>query len=121
MTSEGVVKAYFAGLNGEVSQIAHELCRRIGEIGPHLSVSMARGHPCWTGNERVVSVVAYVSHCNLQLWSGARLAQDFSRIEGTGKTLRHVKLRRHDEIDEAIDDIIEAAIDLDRMDRASMR
>lgn len=121
MADKDAVDAYFARLTGHVSEIAHELSRRIGEIGPHLNVSIAHGHPCWKGNGRVVSVVAHGSHCNLQLWSGARLAADFSRIEGTGKALRHVKVRRLDEIDEAIDDIIEAAIELDGVDPVRVR
>ncbi len=121
MAARDDVAAYFARLSGDISDIAHELSGRISEIGPHLTVSIAWGHPCWKGNERVVSVIAHGSHCNLQLWSGAQLAQDFSRIEGTGKALRHVKIRKLTEIDEAIDDIIEAAIELDGVDPVRVR
>lgn len=121
MAWDDAVRAYFAGLTGEVSEIAEALRQRIGEIGPHLRVSIAHGHPCWSGNARVVSIVAYGSHCNLQLWSGASLAEDFARIAGTGKAMRHVKLRRLADLDEGIDDIIEAAIQLDGVDPVRVR
>ncbi len=117
---EGVA-AYLARLDGEIRLIAHELCRRIGEIGPHLTVTLAWGAPCWRGAERVCSIRGQRNYCNLQLWAGSVLAEQFSRIEGTGKRLRHVKIRALADMDEAIDDIIEAAVELDGYDPAIMR
>jgi hypothetical protein len=48
------------------------------------------------------------------LWSGARLAEHYvGRIEGSGKMLRHVKVRSVDEIDDELLDIIDRAVQLD--------
>lgn len=121
MSEAGKIDAYFNKLHPPVAEIAGLLRARIGAHGPHLHTALAWGHPCWIGNERVVSVMAQTSYCNLQLWSGARLAERFARIEGTGKFLRHVKLRRSEDVDDDIDDILEAAIDLDRTDPVRVR
>lgn len=115
------VGAYFNKLEPPIDAIAQRLRSQIGALGPRLSVKMAWGHPCWIGNERVASIIAQSRHCNLQLWSGARLADRFERIEGTGKFLRHVKVRSPEEVDEGMDDIIEAAIELDRRDPVPVR
>ena len=83
--------------------------------GPGLSVKLAWGFPCWSGNERIFSIAAYKDHCNLQLWSGARLAPGFpARIEGNGLALRHIKLKSVSDIDDEIRQIIIAAIALDQ-------
>jgi len=71
--------------------------------------------------ERVFSIRAHRHHCNLQLWSGARLSERFTRIGGTGKQLRHVKIRSAAQLDDGIDDIIEAAIELDGIDPVRVR
>ena len=109
------VRAYFDRLSGPTKEIAEELARLIPARGPSLLATIASGAPCWSGHERVVSVVAYSRHCNLQFWSGARLASGFyGRIEGNGKALRHVKVHHLDDIDDELIDIIDCAIALDR-------
>jgi len=108
------LETYFARLEGDIAEIAHALRARLDAHGPHLTLSMAGGHPCWEGRAPVASVIAQPGHCNLQLWSGAQLAEQFARIEGRGKARRHVKIHRLDEIDDELDDILEAAIGLDR-------
>jgi hypothetical protein len=108
------VSAYFDRLSGPVKEIALELSRVIPSRGPRLIATMAHAAPCWTGHDRVVSVVAHTRHCNLQLWQGAQLESGFyGRIEGSGKALRHVKVRSLDEIDDELLDIIDRAIALD--------
>jgi hypothetical protein len=109
------VQAYFQALNGPMREIAEALAKTVPERGPRLIATLAWGLPCWSGNERVVSVIAHARHCNLQLWSGARLAPYFDgRIEGSGKALRHVKVRSLSDIDDQLIDIIDHAIVLDQ-------
>ena len=110
------VAAYFDKLAGPVRPVALALSEAIYAQGPHLKVTLAWGAPCWIGHERVVSVIAHARHCNLQLWSGARLAEYYlGRIEGTGKALRHVKIHDHGEIDDELIDILDRAIELDHV------
>jgi len=50
------------------------------------------GNPVWSGHGRVLCLQIYDDHVNLGLWRGAELAPRFRQIEGTGKSLRHVKV-----------------------------
>ncbi len=97
-----------------IEALARALQIAIEVHGENLNKSLAWGFPCWSGNERVLSIIAYKSHCNLQIWHGAELAERFpKRIEGSGKSLRHIKIRKLDDIDEEVSEIIKAAIELD--------
>jgi hypothetical protein len=42
-------------------------------------------------------IAAYAKHVNLGMYYGARLASAEVVLEGTGKNLRHVKVRKGDE------------------------
>ena len=113
MTKPKTVDAYFDKLEPPMQELALALRARIEALGPGLSCKLAWGCPCWSGNERVFSVIAHSEHCNLQLWQGAQLAEISPRVEGTGKSLRHVKVRSLSEIDSALDRVIGEAIALD--------
>lgn len=116
------VQAHFDGLSGPMKDIAEALAHIVPERGPGLIATLAWGFPCWSGNERVVSVIAHARHCNLQLWSGARLAPYYvSRIEGSGKAIRHVKVRALADIDDELIDIVDQAILLDQTSPVRVR
>lgn len=106
-------QAYFDSLEGEPRDIANELRAEIERRWPQLSVRLAWGFPCWARQERVFSVIAQKNRCNLQLWQGAELATAFpDRIEGTGKSLRHVKVFSRDQVDDELIDIMDQAVKL---------
>ena len=108
------VETFYSGLQGEAGQIARALRAEISGRWPGLTVKLAWGVPCWSGRERIFSIMSPGHRCNLQLWQGARLAPDYlGRIEGTGKSLRHVKIYTTDEIDDELLDIMEQAVRLD--------
>lgn len=108
------VRAYFDDLEPHPSDIAIALENVIKTQWPHLTVKLAWGFPCWSGNERVFSVIAHADRCNLQLWQGSRLAEDYlERIEGTGKSLRHVKVFSIDDVNDELIDIMDRAVALD--------
>jgi len=114
MPKPKTVRAYFDNLEPHQGGIAHALEDTIKEHWPHLTVKLAWGFPCWSGNERVFSVSAQADRCNLQLWQGAELADDYlDRIEGTGKSLRHVKVYAVSEINDELIDIMDRAVSLD--------
>lgn len=113
--SDGKVDAYFEKQRGAVGDIALALRGFMNELGDGLTCKPAWGFPCWSGNERILSIMAHKDRCNLQFFSGNRLADKWpSRIEGTGKQMRHVKVRAVSEIDDELKDIVRAAIELDR-------
>lgn len=122
MPKPASVKAYFDTLDGTSAAIADALRKTIEGRWPELKSKLAWGFPCWTGNERVFSIIAHKNHCNLQLWQGARLADNYlDRIDGTGKALRHVKVFDSAEIDDELVDIMDRAVSLDRLDPQRVR
>ncbi|MEO1101989.1 MAG: DUF1801 domain-containing protein [Pseudomonadota bacterium] len=114
MPAEDKVETYFRNLSGQPAIIAGQLRDLFTANWPDLTVKPAWGFPCWFGNERVMSIIAHSDRCNVQFWSGARLAVEFPhRIEGTGKAMRHVKIRSPDEIDNELTRIVERAVRFD--------
>jgi len=107
---------YFANIEDSLAPVAFALRETIFATGPELSEGLAWGFPCYAGNERIFSIIAHSAHVNLQLWYGAALAGKNPRIEGTGKSLRHVKLKTLAEIDDGLKTTIAAAIALDQND-----
>ena len=114
MPKPKTVCAYFDGLEPDQHAIAIALEKVIKKQWPHLTVKLAWGFPCWSGSERVFSVIAQSGRCNLQLWQGACLAEDYlDRIEGSGKSLRHVKVYSVDDVNDELIDIMDQAVTLD--------
>lgn len=114
MPKPKTVRAYLDNLEPHQGAIAVALENAIKQHWPHLTVKLAWGFPCWSGNERVFSVMGQADRCNLQLWQGAELANDYlDRIEGTGKSLRHVKVYAVDQVNDELIDIMDRAVTLD--------
>ena len=60
------------------------------------------GWPCYTvGGRNVCSLMTMKSTVNFVLFLGAELEDPSGLIEGTGKSMRHVKLRSPEDIDRA--------------------
>ncbi|MEM9838428.1 MAG: DUF1801 domain-containing protein [Pseudomonadota bacterium] len=109
------VDAYFEKQEGALRAIADALRTVLDEAMPEAEVKLAWGFPCWLKGpkDRVASIIAHTDRCNLQLWQGSTLAQQFpGRIEGTGKDLRHVKVRSVAEVDDELRAIVAAAVAL---------
>lgn len=107
---------YFAKVEESLAPIALALREAVQSTGADLTEKLAWSFPTYIGKERVFSIAAQSRWVNLQLWYGAGLAPQFDRIEGTGKSLRHVKLRALSEVDDGLIEIICAAIALDQSD-----
>lgn len=108
------VEVYFERQEGEVQAIALALRALLDAEIPDGETKLAWNFPCWLRDGvRVASIISHTDRCNLQLWQGAELAAAFpERIEGTGKDLRHVKVRSVAEVDEGLKQIIQAALSL---------
>lgn len=108
------IDAIIREMPAPLAALARELRRSIWEAGPHLREEVKWGAPVWTGRGRVLAFQVYDDHLNLGLWRGAELAKAHPTIEGTGKSLRHVKVKDvRAARDPAVRAVIEAAILLD--------
>jgi hypothetical protein len=97
-----------AGALGAIAQRWFEVMRHCGNDVKEL---LHDGHPtACVGDAAFAYVNAFTSHVNVGFFCGAVLADPRHLLEGTGKFMRHVKLRPEVEVDAAaLRNLIEAA------------
>lgn len=81
----------------EQREIASALRASVLEVGRSLRETVLMGVPTYVGQGRVLYIADYTDHVNLGFYYGAHLKDTSGFLEGTGKNLRHVKVRRADE------------------------
>ncbi len=90
----------------------HEM---IHAIAPELRRETKWGMPWYAGTDLVVLPVAYAEHVGVEFWRGTSLTDRHRLLEGTGKNLRHVKVK---DIEEATSpgliELLREAVALDR-------
>jgi hypothetical protein len=108
-------ESYFEKLDHEkaIAPLARAVREWIRARAPHLTEELAWGYPCYSGEDRICSIVPHKAHINLQFFRGAELAGQV-RVEGSGKALRHVKIYGPDDLDDGLAAILDGAIALDR-------
>jgi hypothetical protein len=81
------------------------------ECGDDVRELLHDGHPtACVGDAAFGYVNAFTAHVNVGFFLGAQLADPAGLLEGTGKNMRHVKLRPGTEIErEALAALIQAA------------
>lgn len=73
-----------------IARVARDL---LGEGLPGAREDIKWGFPTWVGAGNVVSLAAEDDYLRLQFYKGTRLADPGRLLEGTGKEMRHVKVR----------------------------
>lgn len=96
---------------GELGVIAQRWFEVIRDCGSDVRELLHDGHPtACVGDAAFAYVNAFTAHVNVGFFRGAELADPAGVLEGTGKFMRHVKLRPDDRIDAtALMSLIEAA------------
>ena len=77
----------------EVQAVAGALRSLILEAEPDLSEAIKWGNPTYEKTGRVCYLAANKDYVSLGFFNGASLTDPLGRIEGTGKKMRHVKVR----------------------------
>ena len=97
-----------SGVMGAIAGHWFEVMRACGDDVREL---LHDGHPTACVNQAAFCYVnAFRSHVNVGFFRGAEIADPDGLLEGTGKRMRHVKLRPEEEIDAAaLMKLIEAA------------
>jgi hypothetical protein len=84
---------------GAMARRWFEVMRRCGEDVREL---LHDGHPtACIGDAAFGYVNAFTAHVNVGFFRGAEIADPAGLLEGSGKFMRHVKLRPGDEVDSA--------------------
>jgi hypothetical protein len=105
------IDAWLRGLRDELRPLAEQWFARMRRCGADVRELMHDGCPvACVGDAPFGYVNAFRSHVNVGFFHGVALADPAGLLEGTGKRMRHVKLRPGREPDpEALGELIAAA------------
>ncbi len=100
MTAEKTVDSWMAGLEPDQRPVAEAIRKLVLEADPDLSEAIKWGNPTYEKQGRVCYLAATKGYVSLGFFNGAGLTDPHGRIEGTGKKMRHVKVRALSDIDQ---------------------
>ncbi|MGE0687460.1 MAG: DUF1801 domain-containing protein [Dehalococcoidia bacterium] len=105
------IDLWLSGQTQELGAIAHEWFTAMRRCGDDVLEVIHDGAPtACVGDAAFAYVNAFKAHVNVGFFWGAALADPAGLLEGSGKRMRHVKLRPGGAIDSAaLADLIEAA------------
>lgn len=110
-----MTRAGSADQSPTMDDVAAEAERLIERVAPGLKRVTKWGMPWFAGRDLVVLVGAFSKHVGVEFWRGSTLPDPDGLLEGTGKNLRHVKLRTLDEAGApALGRLIRRAVAIDR-------
>jgi hypothetical protein len=88
------IDAWFREHAGELGAIAHHWFEVMRKCGDEVRESLHDGCPtACLGDAAFAYVNAFTSHVNVGFFQGASLPDPACMLQGTGKFMRHVKLR----------------------------
>ena len=96
------VDAYIRKLDGDSKAIVTKLRRLVLSSVPGLEEAMKWSTPVYSKNGLVCWLHVARSHAAIGFYQGASLADPQRLLEGTGKRLRHLKIRKAAEIRPAV-------------------
>ena len=105
------VEAWMNGLVGELGAIARLWFESMRDCGDDVRELLHDGHPTACVSDAAFAYVnAFRAHVNVGFFRGAELPDPRGLLEGTGKLMRHVKVRPGDAVEStALLELIDAA------------
>jgi len=90
---KGDVDRFVAGVEPPLREIVVALRATIHDVAPELREEIVMGIPTYSLEGYVCYIAPYTRHVNLGFHRGAEFPNPPPILEGTGKGLRHVKIR----------------------------
>jgi len=111
VSRDTAVDAWMNAAPAELANLARHWFDALRGCGPDVRELLHDGHPtACVGDAAFGYVNAFTSHVNVGFFKGAELADPAGLLQGTGKSMRHVKLRPGEDVNEAaLRSLIEAA------------
>ena len=98
MTVKKTVDWYLSELEPTKREIAERLRKIILHADAELKESIKWGNPIYEKNGRVCYIADMGGYVNFGFFRGAYLADPIGRMEGTGKDMRHIKIKSLEDI-----------------------
>ncbi len=96
------IEAWFRDHSDELGAIAKRWFEVLRACGDDVQELLHDGHPtACVADAAFAYVNAFTAHVNVGFFRGAELPDPHGLLEGTGKRMRHVKLRPEAEVDAA--------------------
>jgi hypothetical protein len=96
-----MIEAWMDDHPGELGAIAHRWFEIMRNCGDDVREILHDGHPtACVGEAAFAYVNAFTAHVNVGFFLGAEMADPTRLLEGTGKFMRHVKLRPDSDVDD---------------------
>lgn len=98
-----LVDAWFDTLTPPQQETAHALRNAVLAAEPTLTQAVKWGNLVFVHNgTHALAIVCHRDHCNLQIFDGAQIAQQFPMLDGVGKAMRHLRCRHGEPVDEPL-------------------
>ena len=113
LQSAALIDAWFDTLRADQLETARALRECVLGVEPSLTQAITWGNLMFShAGRHAVAIVINKDHAGLQIFNGVLLAAQFPVLEGSGKGMRHLKLRYRQPIDEAlVSALVRACID----------
>ena len=98
MADKKTVDSWMAELDPSQREIAQALRALILQAAPGIAESIKWNTPNYAMGGNVCYLAANKGHVNLGFFNGAGLANPDGLIEGTGEKMRHIKVRKPEDI-----------------------
>ncbi len=111
VNSDPMIEVWFAEHNNELGALARSWFEIVRSSGNDVQELMHDGHPTACVDDAAFAYVnVFKAHVNLGFFRGADLVDPHGLLEGSGKNMRHVKLRPGEQRDNSqLRALIEAA------------
>jgi len=105
------IEKWFKERSGELGTIAHQWFELMRKCGDEVRELLHDGYPvACLGDAPFAYVNVFTSHVNVGFFHGSSLPDPARLLQGNGKFMRHVKLKRETAVNAAaLSDLIEAA------------
>jgi hypothetical protein len=105
-----LIAAWFDTLRDDQRETVQVLRDALLEAVPELEISVKWGNLVFSrGGSHALAIVTHKDHANLQVFNGAQLLARFPMLDGSGKGLRHLKLRYRQPVDVALVQVLARA------------
>ncbi|HEY2976971.1 MAG TPA: DUF1801 domain-containing protein [Burkholderiaceae bacterium] len=119
LRSSALIETWFDLLSAQQRDMARAAHVAVLAAHPSFASTVKWGNLVYMhGGSNLLALMPHKSHLNLQVFNGAALAERFPQLEGTGKGLRHLKMRYGQEVDpDLIAALVSASVEIAELDR----
>jgi hypothetical protein len=106
---------YLSPFTNDIRTLVNDLRDKILKLESDLDEVIKWNNLIYEKNGMVCAIVAHKDHVNLEFAHGTELSDPDGMLEGTGKKMRHVKIRSSEVIESGkLTNLIKEALDIDK-------